>query len=95
MYIPSLPVTGFNLYMVGLIVCVVCLFYTILVSGQTPLKSFFINCYNNSHTPSGWNKSGSVHGRLASDGHVPEHGGDYHPWHDPIGGFQCDIQKSS
>lgn len=40
MYIPSLPVTGFNLYMVGLIVCVVCLFYTILVSGH-PSKILF------------------------------------------------------
>lgn len=26
-------VTGFNLYAIGVIVCVVCLFYTILVSG--------------------------------------------------------------
>lgn len=32
------PVTGFNLYAIGLIVCVVCLFYTILVGSKIKFK---------------------------------------------------------
>lgn len=67
-FFPPISVTGANIYLIGAVVTVTCVFYTLVVSDALPVDlcghNLIFDCF------SGWNQGRCADGCLASDCYV-------------------------